>query len=693
MLKHLILQNFKAFGTRAVFDFAPITLIYGRNSSGKSSILQSLLLLRQSTGGSLNFEGPLTDLGSATHAYTRRASPPKTLEPMEVTAIFHDPTRSPRQSVLGRHGNRRPQGVGWNLQPAGAGSAMATSGRPVYLDGPHTRSFLLPPIDLSASKDNWGGSTVSFFNTAKQLDDGLLFSGSYITIIHTKFKNILSNMFVDNMQQWLVVFKNPESDPAFGKALSVFSGRRFSREYLEICIGSWRWAPPLPPTDYDLRRLTGAPPPAPPLPPDEDEFFGSERFTEARYAAWKWGTGVYSTIPFDGRFVKGLRLAEVDEGGGSKWSAFEAPVDGVAGAWRPGPKSATGEVVTSDDLLPFLIQIAESILDFYRDRELTVDQLYQEITNGSATHWGHNQDWTELEEHGVSDGVEVLKSAASKLKIALVSDGHPPDVSLDEVNRLFGQWRYDIADALELTATGTGLITHIGPHRSQVPRFRISAGSTLPVDERGRTTDERLHASEVLQLSTNGWLKKFGLPYGLKLGSTGFVHGRTLTTMELVHRRNGAALASSDVGYGVSQILPLIVQASTLSEGILLVEQPELHLHPAMQANIGSLFAETIKGNAQAQIVAETHSEHLIRRIQRLVGLGRSKGGLDPADVSIISVEQDRNGVSFHTQIPLNRQGNFMVRWPGGFFDFEDGDDPDGDGADDSDGDATAEET
>ncbi|NBT26316.1 MAG: hypothetical protein EBT09_07135, partial [Actinobacteria bacterium] len=238
MLKHLILQNFKAFGTRAVFDFAPITLIYGRNSSGKSSILQSLLLLRQSTGGSLNFEGPLTDLGSATHAYTRLASPPKTLEPMEVTAIFHDPTRSPRQSVLGRHGNRRPQGVGWNLQPAGAGSAMATSGRPVYLDGPHTRSFLLPPIDLSASKDNWGGSTVSFFNTAKQLDDGLLFSGSYITIIHTKFKNILSNMFFDNIQQWLVLFKNPESDPAFGKALSVFSGKNFSRDDLEIRIRS-----------------------------------------------------------------------------------------------------------------------------------------------------------------------------------------------------------------------------------------------------------------------------------------------------------------------------------------------------------------------------------------------------------------------------------------------------------------------
>ena len=95
----------------------------------------------------------------------------------------------------------------------------------------------------------------------------------------------------------------------------------------------------------------------------------------------------------------------------------------------------------------------------------------------------------------------------------------------------------------------------------------------------------------------------------------------------------------------------------------------------------------------QAQIVAETHSEHLIRRIQRLVGLGRSKGGLDPADVSIICVEQDRNGVSFHTQIPLNRQGNFMVRWPGGFFDFEDGDEPDSDGADDSDDDALAEES
>jgi len=402
---------------------------------------------------------------------------------------------------------------------------------------------------------------------------------------------------------------------------------------------------------------------------------------------------VYSVIPFDGRFVKGLRQADVDEGGDSEWFAFEAPVDGVPGAWQPGPKSATGEVVTSDDLLPFLIQVAEAMLDFYRDRELTVNQIYQELTNGSATRWGHNQDWEEWEEHGISDAVEVVKSVTSRLKVALVSGGHPPDVSSDEFSGVFGQWRGDIEDALEVTAKGTGLISHIGPHRSQVPRFRVSAASTGPVDQRGRTTDERLHASEVLQLSTNGWLKKFGLPYELKLGSTGFVHGRTLTTMELVHRRNGAALASSDVGYGVSQILPLIVQASTLSEGILLVEQPELHLHPAMQANIGSLFAETIKGNPQAQIVAETHSEHLIRRIQRLVGLGRSKGGLDPADVSIICVEQDRNGVSFHTQIPLNRQGNFMVRWPGGFFDFEDGDDPDGDGADDSDGDALAEES
>ena len=687
MLKHLILQNFKAFAARAVFDFAPITLIYGRNSSGKSSILQSLLLLRQSTGGSLNFEGPLTDLGSATHAYTRRASPPETLEPMEVTAIFHDPTRKRRQTVPGGHGDRHPQGVGWNLQHTG--SAMATSGRPVYLDDPHTRSFLLPPIDLSASKDDWGGSGVSFLNTAKQLDDGLLLSSGYIPILHKKYKNILSNMFVDNIQQWLVVFKNPESDPAFGKALSVFSGRKFSRDDLDIRIRSWRWAPPLPPTDDDLSRLSGGPP----ISPYYGELFEYDRIAKARITEAQHGTGVYSTIPFDGRLVKGLRQADVDEGGDSEWFAFEEPVDGVPGAWQPGPKSATGEVVTSDDLLPFLVQIAEAMLDFYRDRELTVNQIYQELTNGSATTWGHKQAYWEEEKHGVSDFIEVLKSVASKLKVALVSDGHPPDVSSDEFSGWDGQWREQIADALEVTAMGTGLITHIGPHRSQVPRFRVSAASTGPVDQRGRTTDERLHASEVLQLSTNGWLKKFGLPYELKLGSTGSIHGRTLTTMELFHRRNGAALASSDVGYGVSQILPLIVQASTLSEGILLVEQPELHLHPAMQANIGSLFAETTKENPQAQIVAETHSEHLIRRIQRLVGLGRSKGGLDPADVSIICVEQDRNGVSFHTQIPLNRQGNFMVRWPGGFFDFEDGDEPDSDGSDDSDDDALAEES
>src|SRR4051812_6868941 len=69
MLSGLILENFKAFGKRQTIPMAPITLLFGANSAGKSSILQSLLLLQQTMqhrglANYLEFKGRLTDLGS-----------------------------------------------------------------------------------------------------------------------------------------------------------------------------------------------------------------------------------------------------------------------------------------------------------------------------------------------------------------------------------------------------------------------------------------------------------------------------------------------------------------------------------------------------------------------------------------------------------------------------------------------------
>lgn len=669
MLKHLILHNFKAFGNRTVFDFAPITLIYGRNSSGKSSILQSLLLLRQSRGGYLDFEGQLTDLGSAEHAYTHRKSMPADSGQMEVTALFTDDSKV-AGSVNPRPRGNCPQGIGFVLGKTAAPVEMVPYVRPVYLEDPHVVSFNLPPALLIEAP-------FTLLEHKNKLDNDIMVSSTYLSLLHKKYKCILPKLFSDNIQLWLQFLREAPRDPELEKMLQSAEGRDFWRQGLEERLQSFRWAPPLPviAADCDEPKAILA------LPTRAKRIsLNLVRNPELR-----------SSFALDNRLIKCLRYADFSDQQSLDYYDKGHDVVGRIRHLNAGSREISLATVSSAELLPFLIETLESSLHSYQDEELSENQVLEEIGAFRDTCWGLFPHYFDMgsEDHRSKEH-QISTSFSSRLLDAVDAQGLHRDEGISD---FFDDWRERIVEAAKATDLGLDGIRYIGPHRSQVPRFRVAAPSTGPVDQRGRTTDARLHSSDDLRSSTNGWLKRFGLPYELKLGSTGFVHGRTLTTMELVHRRNGAALASSDVGYGVSQILPIIVQASTLSEGILLVEQPELHLHPAMQANIGTLFAETIKGNPQAQIVAETHSEHLIRRIQRLVGLGRSKGGLDPADISIICVDQDRNGVSFHTQIPLNRQGNFMVRWPGGFFDFEDGDDPESDSAGDSDDDALAEES
>jgi hypothetical protein len=89
----------------------------------------------------------------------------------------------------------------------------------------------------------------------------------------------------------------------------------------------------------------------------------------------------------------------------------------------------------------------------------------------------------------------------------------------------------------------------------------------------------------------------------------------------------------ADVGFGCSQILPILIAGFNLKKGqILIVEQPEIHLHPKAQAELGSFFWDLSKRNIQTFI--ETHSEHLLLRIQSHI----ASGDLDPEDVKVYYV-------------------------------------------------------
>ncbi len=134
----------------------------------------------------------------------------------------------------------------------------------------------------------------------------------------------------------------------------------------------------------------------------------------------------------------------------------------------------------------------------------------------------------------------------------------------------------------------------------------------------------------------------------------------------------GIKLMPQDIGVGISQSLPIIIAALYLKEGILAIEQPELHIHPALQVAMGDLFISQIQEKERCFLL-ETHSEHLMLRLLRRIRetdeneLPPGKFPLHPEQLAVYFVEQSQAGI---TAIPIriSQEGEFIDRWPRGFF-------------------------
>ena len=121
-----------------------------------------------------------------------------------------------------------------------------------------------------------------------------------------------------------------------------------------------------------------------------------------------------------------------------------------------------------------------------------------------------------------------------------------------------------------------------------------------------------------------------------------------------------------DVGYGVSQILPIIFELTRLPEStMLLLQQPEVHLHPSAQAGLGSILCTVAA--SQQQILVETHSDHLINRVR--MDVRDRKTDLGPDDVSILFFERNERDMRIHS-LEIDSEGNLLNAPPsyGKFF-------------------------
>jgi predicted ATPase len=146
-----------------------------------------------------------------------------------------------------------------------------------------------------------------------------------------------------------------------------------------------------------------------------------------------------------------------------------------------------------------------------------------------------------------------------------------------------------------------------------------------------------------------------------------------LNELIMIDRRSNTVVSHRDVGIGVSQILPVLVSAYASQNQIVAIEQPEIHLHPAIQADLGDVFLQSALGENRNRFLIETHSEHLLLRVMRRMretSEGTLPNGVPkviPSDVALLYVEID-GPRSIVREMPLNDKGELVKAWPGGFF-------------------------
>ena len=155
-------------------------------------------------------------------------------------------------------------------------------------------------------------------------------------------------------------------------------------------------------------------------------------------------------------------------------------------------------------------------------------------------------------------------------------------------------------------------------------------------------------------------LRELGLIYSFSLQP--IAENRKDYEVRVKRTKRSSEVHITDVGFGVSQILPVLVLCYYVPEGsTIILEQPEIHLHPAVQAGLADVFIDAIK-TRNIQIILESHSEHLLRRLQRRI----AEESFSYEDMALYFAKMS-NGDSILEKLAIDLYGNIR-NWPDNFF-------------------------
>ncbi len=202
-------------------------------------------------------------------------------------------------------------------------------------------------------------------------------------------------------------------------------------------------------------------------------------------------------------------------------------------------------------------------------------------------------------------------------------------------------------------------INYVSPLRAHPKRYYMldKAKLNLTLDTLdGDAVAEVLKDNKNITKNVNLWLKNFGVEVDVQ-GFKEVIH-------HLVVKQNNIDLDITDVGFGISQILPVIIQGFLSSKNsTTIIEQPEIHLHPKMQADLADLFIDMVKNSSGKKLIIETHSEYLLKRLRRRI----SEGHISPDDVSICLFNpQTKDQGATIDNLQIEEKGFF--EWPIDFY-------------------------